>query len=220
VNREEALAEMLAAKKEDRRADLFGADLSRANLRRANLFGADLSGANLSRADLSRADLFGADLSEANLSGANLSEANLSGANLSGADLSEANLFGANLRRANLRGANLSGADLSRADLSRADLSRADLSEADLEGDAKVLAGASVIQLSFAHGWELQLFNTDKGVRVVCGCRGPWSVEKARKHWLAHSDEQRRTVVLPALDGLLALAKAQGWNLGEEVPDE
>ncbi len=125
---------------------------------------------------------------------------------------------GADLRGADLRGAYLRGANLGGADLSGADLYGADLYGANLRDDAKLLAGAPVIQLSFAHGWELQLFNTDKGIRVVCGCRGPWAVEKARKHWQEHLEEQRRSVVLPALEALLALAKAQGW--GEEVADE
>jgi uncharacterized protein YjbI with pentapeptide repeats len=88
----EALAEIVAAKQENR-----GANLRKANLREANLSGADLRNANLSGADLI---------------GANLNDANLSGADLSGANLRCADLSGASLRCANLRCADLSGANL------------------------------------------------------------------------------------------------------------
>jgi hypothetical protein len=56
----------------------------------------------------------------------------------------------------------------------------------------------------------LLLWRTDRGVRVQSGCRGPWTVERAREHWQGHADKQRRDVVLPALDALLSIAKAQG----------
>ena len=105
-------------------------------------------------------------------------------------------------KRIERAGATLSGANLYRADLYRADL-----------GDGiRLLEGRSVIQIGFDHGWELILFNTDKGIHVVCGCRGPWTVEKIKSHWKSHEDEQRRKIVLPALKHALAIAKIQGWK--------
>ena len=151
----------------------------------------------------SRADLYGADLSGANLYGANLS----------GADLSRANLYGANLYGANLSRADLSRADLSRANLSGADLSRANLSGADLSGwkIAKDQTGVPVLSLSFDHEWMLQLIRHEKGVGIVCGCRKFETQKEAEKHWFAHENQQRRDVVVPALNALFMVAKAQGW---------
>jgi len=178
----------------------------------ANLSRANLDGANLSRANLDGANLDGANLSRANLDGANLDGANLSRANLSRANLSRANLDGANLSRANLDGANLDGANLSRANLDGANLSRANLSGANLDG-AKLIGQQPVLSLQFAHGYILMLFRTDKGIRVHCGCRRFENVAAAKAHWLAHKNGQRRQVVLPALDALLVIAKAQGWEV-------
>jgi len=104
-------------------------------------------------------------------------------------------------KRADLGGAYLRGADLRGVDLGK-----------DENGDkCKLLKGNPVLELTFSHGWPLQLFHTDKGIRVVCGCRGPWTVKKARAHWKKHEQDQRRQVVLPALEALLKVAKVQGW---------
>ena len=135
--------------------------------------------------------------------GAYLSGANLRGANLSGAILWGANLWDANLSNAILSNANLSGAILWGANLRDAYLN-----------DEKTMRLKAILQLQFAHGWPLMLVSHSLGISVQCGCRGldwMWTVEQARAHWLAHKDEQRRTVVLPALDALLAFAKVQGW---------
>ena len=108
--------------------------------------------------------------------------------------------------------ANLYGADLSGADLSRANLSGANLYGANLYG-CKVKEGASALSLAFAHPWELYLFRCETGIAVMCGCRFFPQVADARKHWLAHAEQQRRDVVLPALDALLLVARAQGWEV-------
>ena len=110
------------------------------------------------------------------------------------------------LFRANLSGAYLSGANLSGAYLSGANLSGAYLIRGLLIGDRPVL------QLIFDHDWSLIIFNTNKGIVINCGCRWFESPDAARKHWWAHADEQRRRVVIPALDALLSVAKAQGWE--------
>ena len=112
MTREDVLAIVKAARKKNKRANLYGADLCGANLCGANLRGANLCGAYLREAYLR----------EAYLREANLRGANLRGANLRGADLREANLCGANLYGANLCGANLYGADLREAYLCGADL--------------------------------------------------------------------------------------------------
>ncbi len=129
MTREDVLAIVKAARKKNKRANLYGADLCGADLCGANLCGADLRGAYLREADLREASL-----REANLRGAYLREANLRGASLRGADLCGANLCGANLRGAYLREANLRGADLREADLRVANLCGADLREANLCG--------------------------------------------------------------------------------------
>ena len=173
---------------------------SRANLRGANLRGADLRWANLRWADLSRAELSWADLSWADLSWVVLGLANLSGANLSRADLSRADL---------------SWVDLGLANLSGADLSRADLSGANLRG-RKVAAGNCVLGLTFDHDWSLLVIHLDDGVGIKYGCHWFDDPSAARAHWKAHPDNQRRQIVLPALEALLSIARAQGWRIPGE----
>ena len=159
MNSEEALAEIEAAAREGRVADLgraylaganledadlyraylAGASLEGANLKGANLRGASLYRANLTRANLEGAYLAGANLESANLvfanlEGANLASANLIGALLTGAGLVDANLFGAYLSGANLTGANLAGANLVGANLRDARLVDANLFGANLSG--------------------------------------------------------------------------------------
>ena len=51
------------------------------------------------------------------------------------------------------------------------------------------------------------------GIAVMCGCQWFEQIEQARTHWLAHKNQQRRDVVIPAMDALLAVAKIQGWEL-------
>ena len=92
----------------------------------------------------------------------------------------------------------------------------ANLHSADLRGAIMsfgVLIGtAPRISVEFSHQWALTLFRSDKGVFVICGCRC-FNVADARKHWAAHFDPQRQSIVLPALDAALAIAKAQGWEV-------
>ena len=136
---EEALAEIEAAVREGRSANLAGANLRSAylageNLEGANLFRAKLAGANLVGASLEGANLKGANLKGANLYRANLYRANLAGANLDGADLSGASLSHAYLKFVTLKGANLTEANLADANLADAYLVGADLEGANLEG--------------------------------------------------------------------------------------
>ena len=168
------------------------------------------------RANLRGANLRGANLEGANLEGANLEGVNLEGANLRGANLEGVNLRGANLRGAYLRGANLEGAYLEGAYLEGVNLEGAYLEGANLEGvdneKLTFIGRKPFIKFIFDHNWELLLFNTDQGIRVVCGCRGPWTVKQARAHLKAHENEQRQKVVLPALEAGLTVAEVQGWN--------
>ena len=129
-------------------------------------------------------------------------------ADLSGADLSRANLYRADLVRANL-----SGADLVRANLSGADLSGAYLSGWKI---AKDQISNPIISAFFDHGWPLQLLLHDKGIGIICGCRRFETRAEAEKYWLSHPKGQRRTVVLPALNALFLVAKAQGWPIEVE----
>jgi len=164
------------------------------------------------RADLSRAYLSGADLNGADLSGADLRHAYLSGADLRGAYLS-----GADLRRAYLSGANLNGADLSGADLSGANLSGADLNGANLNG-ADLRGARGIIRLSFSYESDLVIVRYDDVPRILCGYNWFVSPADARAHWRAHADEQCRTVVLPALERLLAQARDDGWPGCDPTP--
>jgi uncharacterized protein YjbI with pentapeptide repeats len=146
--------------------------------------------ADLAGADLAGADLAGAYLERAYLAGADLARANLARADLAGAYLAGANLAGAYLERAYLAGADLAGANLAGANLARAD---------------------DIIRIDCGHGWPLILRNGDP-VMAVCGCR--WMAPEAlRQHWQNHAQEQRRTLMLPALDAALAIAKAKGWAI-------
>ena len=105
-------------------------------------------------------------------------------------------------------GVNLRGADLGGADLGGADL-----------GGANLVGAAGIIRLSFSHGWDLAIIRYVDVPRVHCGCRWFASPDEARKHWHGHADKQRHTVVLPALERLLAQAKDEGWP-GCDPPKE
>jgi len=189
-----------------RGSDLHSANLHGADLRFANLRGSDLRGSDLHFADLRGSDLRGSDLRSANLHGADLRFADLRGSDLRGSDLRSANLHGADLRGADLRGSDLHGSDLHGADLRGADLHGADLH------DGKLFRISPRIALEFAHDWQLVIYNSDNGLLVHCGCRKFPSPEAARGHWNKHENQQRRDVVIPALDALLSIAKAQGWD--------
>jgi uncharacterized protein YjbI with pentapeptide repeats len=212
-------------------ADLSHADLSHAILSHAILSHADLSHADLSHAILSHANLSHAILSHANLShailhdavltgalliGANLTGALLTNANLTGAILHDANLTSAILRDANLTGALLTDANLTGALLTDANLRNANLHGAIIVDDIRLLAGSAVTVIAFDHHWPLELYHTDRGTRIMAGChRDGWTPTEARTHWQAHPDEQRRRIVLPALEAGLAIARAQGWRGAE-----
>ena len=95
----------------------------------------------------------------ANLAGAYLAGADLADATLAGADLAGADLAGANLARANLAGAYLAGANL---------------------------AGAKIKRLvTIVHRvndpYQFIALDTDKGLRIVAGCRN-FSPEEYRAH--------------------------------------
>ena len=121
--------------------------LEEAVKRGANLGGAYLRDAYLSGAYLRDAYLSGADLGGADLSGAYLRDAYLSGANLGGANLGGANLGGADLRGAYLRGANLGGA-----------------------GKLTTIDDILIIGPIGSRKAYTQIYRTDKGVFVKCGC--------------------------------------------------
>ena len=155
-----------------RGADLRGADLYGADLRGADLRGANLGGADLGDADLRGANLYGADLRGADLYGADLRGANLGDADLGGADLGDADLRGANLYGADLRGADLYGADLRGANLGDADLGGADLGDADLGDAGKINSIDDILTVGplGSRSAYTQIYRTDKGVYVKCGC--------------------------------------------------
>ena len=78
--------------------------------------------------------------------------ANLCGANLRGADLGDADLGGANLRGADLRGADLGGADLGGA------------------GKINSVGDILIVGPLGSRSAYTQIYRTDQGVYVKCGC--------------------------------------------------
>ena len=119
----------------------------------------------------------GANLRGANLRGAYLRDADLGGADLGGADLGGANLRGAYLRGAYLRGAylrdaDLGGVDLGGADLGGVDLGGADLGGANLRGAGKINSVDDILIVGSigSRSSYTQIYNTDKGIYVQCGC--------------------------------------------------
>ena len=147
MTREEALAEIEAARREGRPAQLAGADLTGTDLGGRNLYRANLTGAILTGADLSGALLRDADLSDAILIEADLRSAILYGANLTSADLTRANLNLAKLTDANLNHAKLRDTNLTRSSLTRSFLAEADLTGANMTGAnlrEAVLRGANL----------------------------------------------------------------------------
>ncbi len=91
-------------------------------------------------------------LIEAIKRGANLEGAYLGGANLRGANLEGANLRGANLRGANLEGANLEGAYLGGA------------------GKLSSIDDILIVGPIGSRGEYTQIYRTDNGIYVKCGC--------------------------------------------------
>lgn len=163
----DTLKEAINCRIDLREADLYKADLCRSDLREV-----DLRSANLCRANLSEANLYGAKLCRADLYGANLYEANLCDANLYGADLCEANLHGADLYGADLREAYLYKADLRETDLYRTALCEANLREANLGDWGKIQEQSDILvvgNIGSRNGYTT-IFNTNKGVFVMCGC--------------------------------------------------
>ena len=114
----------------------------------------------------------GADLGGADLGGADLRGADLGGADLRGADLGGADLRGADLRGADLGGADLRGADLGGADLGGADLGGADLRGANLGGAGKLSSTDDILLIRpiGSRSAYTQIYRTDKGIYVKCGC--------------------------------------------------
>ena len=108
------------------------------------------------------------------------------------------------------RRADLSEADLSEANLSRADLRGAHLSRADLRG-AYLRGAKNIIVYSGLHEWLITMVNDGNGPRMYVGCHSGMSISELRVHWMKHSDQQRRDVCIPILDGLEATAKGLGW---------
>ena len=98
-------AEIEAANKEGRVAQLEGGDLHGQTLKGVGLRGADMRGMRLDHTDMSGADLRGVDLSGSSMIGAKLGRAKLDKAVLREADLTHAWLKGASLVGADLRGA-------------------------------------------------------------------------------------------------------------------
>ena len=164
----------------------------------ANLVGANLGGANLGGANLGRAYLGGA-----NLGGANLGDAYLVGANLGGANLGGANLVGANLGYAYLGGANLGGANLGDAYLGGANLGDANLGGANLGGEWGELQSSSDVLIAGPIGSRndsTNIFHTDKGIFVRCGCfRGSLS-EFGKKVKETHGESKHAKDYLALID--------------------
>ena len=99
----------------------------------------------------------GANLRGADLGGADLRDAYLGGANLGGAYLRYADLRGANLRDANLGGANLRDADLRGANLRDA-------------GKLTSIDDVLIVGPIGSRSAHTQIYRTDNGIYVKCGC--------------------------------------------------
>ena len=84
------------------------------------------------------------------------------GANLRGADLRGADLGGANLRGAYLGGANLRGADLGGANLGGANLRDA--------GKLTSIDDVLIVGPIGSRSAHTQIYRTDNGIYVKCGC--------------------------------------------------
>ena len=129
------------------------------NLRNAFLIGADLSGI-----DLGGIDLGGINLREACLRGAYLVDTNLADANLVDANLKGAYLVGACLRGAYLRGAYLVGTDLGDNNLRGTNFRGV-----NLEDWGKLQDTLTISNIGSREGYT-NIYKTDKGLYVQCGC--------------------------------------------------
>ena len=134
------------------------------NLRNAFLIGADLSGI-----DLGGIDLGGINLREACLRGAYLVDTNLADANLVDANLKGAYLVGACLRGAYLRGAYLRGAYLVGTDLGDNNLRGTNFRGVNLEDWGKLQDTLTISNIGSREGYT-NIYKTDKGLYVQCGC--------------------------------------------------
>ena len=155
--------------------------VANASLVGADLNGADLRGANLRGVSLSSANLVGANLNSVDLRGANLSGAHLNGVDLRGVDLHGAHLNNVDLRGVDLRGVHLNGVDLGGANLRGVDLNSANLVGANLRGEkiVGVIAAAS----RFNDPYPFMAWRAEDGRCIVtAGCRGPWPIERYRRH--------------------------------------
>ena len=134
--------------------------------------------------------------------GAHLRGADLRGADLSGAHLSGANLSGAHLRGANLSGAHLSGANLSGAHLSGAHLSGANLSGAHLRGAGKIKSVDDILLIGpiGSRADYTNIYRTDKGVYVKCGCFFGTVDEFASKVKDTHGDNKYANQYFKVID--------------------
>ena len=160
------------------------------------------SGVNLRYADLEGADLRGADLRCAKLHGANLRFANLENV-----ILSDANLRCADLSCANLSGVHFNNACLIDADLSDACLCGTDLAGADLRGVFLRFAGkiskAEDILIVGNIGSRLgytQIYNTDNGIFVKCGCFFGAIEEFAEKVKQTHGNNEHAKAYAALID--------------------
>ena len=136
--------------------------------------GANLGGANLRGANLGGANLRGAYLGGAYLEGAYLGGAYLGGAYLEGAYLEGAYLEGAYLDSANLRGANLEGANLDSANL-------------DSAGKLNSIDDILIVGPIGSRSAYTQIYRTDNGVYVKCGCFFGTLAEFADKVHVTHA---------------------------------
>ena len=141
--------------------------------------GANLGGANLRGAYLGGAYLEGAYLGGAYLEGAYLEGAYLGGAYLEGAYLGGAYLEGAYLDSANLRGANLEGANLEGANLDSANL--------DSAGKLNSIDDILIVGPIGSRSAYTQIYRTDNGVYVKCGCFFGTLAEFADKVHVTHA---------------------------------
>ena len=132
-------------------------------------------------------------------------------ADLGGADLRGAYLGGADLRGADLRGAYLGGANLGDAVLGGADLRGADLRGAYLGGAKGILIAGP------ANGWLFHAVRWKDGPRFAASCRW-FGIAEARAHWAQDKGRDgHNAIALATVEALLAMARAQGWEMPAET---
>ena len=109
---------------------------------------------------------------------------------------------GANLRGADLSGADLSGANLRGADLSGANLRDADLSGAYLSGAGKIKSVDDILLIGpiGSRADYTNIYRTDKGVYVKCGCFFGTVDEFASKVKDTHGDNKYANQYFKVID--------------------